>query len=115
MGCNLSQYLCINKSSAVTFQVLGTVKTILVIVLGALIFESPISVRNVVGMGIALGGMVMYSWAVERAKEGERGKEGEKVEASPGNKLMMSPMPSYVMDVVKAGGGEGASKSSLAA
>ena len=51
----------------------------------------------------------MYSWAVERSKE------GEKVEASPGNKMMMTTLPSYVSDAVKAGGEDGLSKSSLAA
>jgi hypothetical protein len=36
--CNLSQYLCIGRFSAVSFQVLGHMKTVCVLILGWLFF-----------------------------------------------------------------------------
>ncbi|CAI7844940.1 unnamed protein product [Closterium sp. NIES-54] len=73
--CNLSQYLCIGKFSATSFQVLGHMKTVLVLVLGFILFSSPITMKNVMGMLMAVVGMVLYSWAVEKGKKDKEGKE----------------------------------------
>ncbi|KAJ7516311.1 hypothetical protein O6H91_22G053700 [Diphasiastrum complanatum] len=66
--CNISQYLCIGRFSAVSFQVLGHMKTVCVLMLGWLLFDSRLTVRNMLGMVVAVIGMVIYSWAVEVAK-----------------------------------------------
>ncbi|KAE9592681.1 putative sugar phosphate transporter domain-containing protein [Lupinus albus] len=66
--CNVSQYLCIGRFSAVSFQVLGHMKTVCVLTLGWLLFDSELTVKNIMGMTIAVAGMVIYSWAVEREK-----------------------------------------------
>lgn len=68
VAVNLSQYLCIGKFSAVTYQVLGHMKTALVLFLGAILFASPVSAKNMGGIAIAGVGMVGYSWAVEKEK-----------------------------------------------
>lgn len=65
---NLSMYLCIGKFSAVSFQVLGHMKTLFVLVLGSLLFHSPLTLKNVLGMAVAVLGMLAYSWAVEKDK-----------------------------------------------
>lgn len=62
---NVSAYLCIGKFSAVSFQVLGHMKTILVLVLGWVLFDSKLTGKNLLGMSVAIAGMFMYSWAVE--------------------------------------------------
>eukprot|EP00475_Leptophrys_vorax_P012853 TRINITY_DN19223_c0_g1_i1.p1 TRINITY_DN19223_c0_g1~~TRINITY_DN19223_c0_g1_i1.p1 ORF type:complete len:356 (+),score=40.86 TRINITY_DN19223_c0_g1_i1:151-1218(+) len=86
--CNLSQYLCIGKFSATSFQVLGHMKTVLVLILGFLLFASPITVKNVLGMLMAVVGMVLYSWAVEKGKKEKEGgpqfKGGVEVSAKAG-------------------------------
>lgn len=64
----MSQYLCIGKYSAVTFQVLGNMKTVLILVLGVVFFSAPITVKDGAGITVAICGMFMYSWATERAK-----------------------------------------------
>eukprot|EP00270_Netrium_digitus_P014856 TRINITY_DN5132_c0_g1_i1.p1 TRINITY_DN5132_c0_g1~~TRINITY_DN5132_c0_g1_i1.p1 ORF type:complete len:342 (-),score=55.26 TRINITY_DN5132_c0_g1_i1:195-1220(-) len=84
--CNLSQYLCIGKFSATTFQVLGHMKTVLVLVLGWLLFDSRITLKNVGGMGMAIVGMVLYSWAVEKAKAEEAVVKAPLMAASVGSK-----------------------------
>ncbi|KAB5557833.1 hypothetical protein DKX38_008742 [Salix brachista] len=66
--CNVSQYLCIGRFSATSFQVLGHMKTICVLTLGWLLFDSELTFKNIMGMVIAVVGMVVYSWAVEAEK-----------------------------------------------
>lgn len=67
--CNVSQYLCIGRFSAVSFQVLGHMKTVCVLTLGWLLFDSELTLKNIMGMIIAIVGMVIYSWAVELEKQ----------------------------------------------
>lgn len=66
--CNMSQYLCIGRFSATSFQVLGHMKTVCVLTLGWLLFDSALTFKNIMGMIIAVLGMVVYSWAVEAEK-----------------------------------------------
>ncbi|XP_006429818.2 UDP-rhamnose/UDP-galactose transporter 2 [Citrus clementina] len=66
--CNVSQYLCIGRFSAVTFQVLGHMKTVCILTLGWLLFDSQLTVKNILGMTVAVLGMIVYSWAVEAEK-----------------------------------------------
>ncbi|KAH7554305.1 hypothetical protein ACOSP7_028531 [Xanthoceras sorbifolium] len=67
--CNVSQYLCIGRFSAVSFQVLGHMKTVCVLTLGWLLFDSELTVKNILGMALAVLGMVVYSWAMEVEKQ----------------------------------------------
>ncbi|KAI3459903.1 hypothetical protein Pfo_016566 [Paulownia fortunei] len=67
--CNVSQYLCIGRFSAVSFQVLGHMKTVCVLTLGWLLFDSELTFKNIMGMVVAVVGMVIYSWAVEVEKQ----------------------------------------------
>uniref|UniRef100_A0A5B7AX43 Putative UDP-galactose transporter 2 n=1 Tax=Davidia involucrata TaxID=16924 RepID=A0A5B7AX43_DAVIN len=67
--CNVSQYLCIGRFSATSFQVLGHMKTVCVLTLGWLLFDSELTFKNIMGMLIAVIGMVIYSWAVEIEKQ----------------------------------------------
>lgn len=67
--CNVSQYLCIGRFSAVSFQVLGHMKTVCVLTLGWLLFDSEMTLKNIMGMALAVMGMVVYSWAVELEKQ----------------------------------------------
>jgi drug/metabolite transporter (DMT)-like permease len=67
--CNISQYLCIGRFSATSFQVLGHMKTVCVLTLGWLLFDSEMTFKNIAGMAIAIVGMVIYSWAVDIEKQ----------------------------------------------
>lgn len=67
--CNVSQYLCIGRFSATSFQVLGHMKTVCVLTLGWLLFDSELTFKNIMGMLVAILGMVIYSWAVEVEKK----------------------------------------------
>ena len=65
----MSQYLCIGRFSAVSFQVLGHMKTVCVLTLGWLLFDSELTLKNILGIVLAVVGMVVYSWAVEVEKK----------------------------------------------
>ncbi|KAJ6801978.1 UDP-galactose transporter 2-like [Iris pallida] len=67
--CNMSQYLCIGRFSATTFQVLGHMKTVCVLILGWILFDSALTIKNILGMILAVVGMVIYSLAVESEKQ----------------------------------------------
>lgn len=67
--CNISQYLCIGRFSAVSFQVIGHMKTVCILTLGWLLFDSAMTFKNVAGMIVAIVGMVIYSWAMELEKQ----------------------------------------------
>ncbi|KAG6651457.1 UDP-rhamnose/UDP-galactose transporter 3-like [Carya illinoinensis] len=67
--CNMSQYLCIGRFSAVSFNVLGHMKTVCVLSLGWILFDSELTPKNILGMLLAVVGMVVYSWAVEVEKQ----------------------------------------------
>jgi multidrug transporter EmrE-like cation transporter len=66
--CNISQYLCIGRFSATSFQVLGHMKTVCVLLLGWILFDSTLTIKNILGMLLAIVGMIVYSWAVEAEK-----------------------------------------------
>ena len=51
---------------AVSFQVIGHVKTCLVFFFGWVIFAAPITSRNVLGCALAVVGMIYYSHAVTK-------------------------------------------------
>ncbi|XP_072991069.1 UDP-rhamnose/UDP-galactose transporter 2-like [Typha latifolia] len=67
--CNMSQYLCIGRFSATSFQVLGHMKTVFVLILGWVLFDSALTLKNILGMLLAVMGMIVYSWAVESEKQ----------------------------------------------
>ncbi|PON75174.1 Bi-functional UDP-rhamnose/UDP-galactose transporter [Parasponia andersonii] len=72
--CNISQYLCIGRFSAVSFQVLGHMKTVCVLTLGWLLFDLEMTAKNILGMVLAIVGMIVYSWAMEADKQAASAK-----------------------------------------
>jgi solute carrier family 35 protein E3 len=65
---NFSTFLVIGKCDAVTYQVLGHLKTVLVLAFGFFALGDPMSFKNVLGIGVALIGMVAYG-AAETAEK----------------------------------------------
>eukprot|EP00736_Rhodelphis_marinus_P009064 Rmarinus@m.24668 len=58
---NLMNFLVTKYTSAVTLQVLGNVKTVLAIVVSVIIFRNPVTMQNIIGCSIILGGVYMYN------------------------------------------------------
>lgn len=73
VGTNLSQFMCIGRFTAVSFQVLGHMKTILVLILGFIFFgREGLNFHVVVGMIIAVVGMIWYGNASSKPGGKER-------------------------------------------
>ncbi|KAL8144511.1 hypothetical protein V2J09_017543 [Rumex salicifolius] len=70
VSVNFSTFLVIGKTSPVTYQVLGHLKTCLVLAFGYTLLHDPFSWRNILGILVALGGMILYSYYCTR--EGQR-------------------------------------------
>ncbi|XP_068634664.1 UDP-xylose transporter 3-like [Aristolochia californica] len=62
VSVNFSTFLVIGKTSPVTYQVLGHLKTCLVLAFGYVLLHDPFSWRNIFGILIALVGMILYSY-----------------------------------------------------
>eukprot|EP01039_Chlorochromonas_danica_P010665 gene10665-11832_t len=61
LGVNISNYLVLGKTSPLTYQVLGHMKTILILVLGFLMFKKALDMRNVLGIVVAMVGVIAYT------------------------------------------------------
>lgn len=69
VSVNFSTFLVIGKTSPVTYQVLGHLKTCLVLAFGYVLLHDPFSWRNILGIFIALIGMVLYSYFFSRESQ----------------------------------------------
>ncbi|KAK4800604.1 hypothetical protein SAY86_021091 [Trapa natans] len=73
VGTNLSQFICIGRFTAVSFQVIGHMKTILVLILGFLFFgKEGLNLQVVIGMIVAVAGMIWYGNASSKPGGKER-------------------------------------------
>mmetsp|Transcript_11657 Transcript_11657/g.12036 ORF Transcript_11657/g.12036 Transcript_11657/m.12036 type:complete len:310 (+) Transcript_11657:25-954(+) len=61
LGVNITNYVVLGKTSPLTYQVLGHLKTILILVLGFTLFNKTLDPRNVVGIVIAMFGVIAYT------------------------------------------------------
>ncbi|XP_058767435.1 UDP-xylose transporter 3-like [Vicia villosa] len=86
ISVNFSTFLVIGKTSPVTYQVLGHLKTCLVLAFGYIIVRDPFSWRNILGILVAMVGMLLYSYssilenqqkAAETALQASQAREDE--------------------------------------
>ncbi|KAK4489333.1 hypothetical protein RD792_005137 [Penstemon davidsonii] len=62
ISVNFSTFLVIGKTSPVTYQVLGHLKTCLVLAFGYCLLRDPFNWRNILGIMVAMVGMILYSY-----------------------------------------------------
>lgn len=62
VSVNFSTFLVIGKTSPVTYQVLGHLKTCLVLGFGYTLLHDPFTYRNIIGILVAMLGMGLYSY-----------------------------------------------------
>jgi solute carrier family 35 protein E3 len=61
VSVNFSTFLVIGTTSPVTYQVLGHLKTCLVLSFGYTLLHDPFTMRNILGILVAIFGMALYS------------------------------------------------------
>jgi len=59
---NMAVFLLIGRSSALTMNIAGVIKDWLLIMLSVLMFGSPVSVLQLLGYGVAFGGVCWYNY-----------------------------------------------------
>ncbi|CAL9153736.1 unnamed protein product [Musa hybrid cultivar] len=70
VSVNFSTFLVIGTTSPVTYQVLGHLKTCLVLSFGYIILHDPFTSRNIMGILVAMFGMGLYSYfSVKESKK----------------------------------------------
>ncbi|ERN08375.1 hypothetical protein AMTR_s00148p00057680 [Amborella trichopoda] len=62
VSVNFSTFLVIGKTSPVTYQVLGHLKTCLILTFGYTLLHDPFTYRNILGITVAIIGMGLYSY-----------------------------------------------------
>ncbi|KAK9221610.1 hypothetical protein WN944_010037 [Citrus x changshan-huyou] len=62
VSVNFSTFLVIGKTSPVTYQVLGHLKTCLVLGFGYTLLHDPFTERKIIGILVAICGMGLYSY-----------------------------------------------------
>ncbi|KAF4371668.1 hypothetical protein CsatB_023652 [Cannabis sativa] len=92
VGTNLSQFICIGRFTAVSFQVLGHMKTILVLILGFIFFgKEGLNLHVVLGMLIAILGMIWYGNASSKPGGKERRSYSLPTAKSPKHDVLLEP------------------------
>lgn len=106
VGVNLSQFVCLGRVSAVTYQVVGHSKTILVLLGSSLFLGEVITPRQGGGMVIAVMGMIAYNYT--KTQE-DSNKPAEKKSIDEEQLLPGMPSNQDVVDSVTGKGSAGGS------
>jgi len=61
VGVNITNYQVLSRTSALTYQVLGHLKTALTLAMGILFFDKAYALKHVSGLFLAFGGMLAYA------------------------------------------------------
>ncbi|GJM94721.1 hypothetical protein PR202_ga11394 [Eleusine coracana subsp. coracana] len=101
VSVNFSTFLVIGKTSPVTYQVLGHLKTCLVLTFGYVLLHDPFSWRNILGILIAVVGMVLYSYFCTV----ETQQKSVEVSSQQVKETESSPLISDSLSKVENGGG----------
>ncbi|GJN35929.1 hypothetical protein PR202_gb24744 [Eleusine coracana subsp. coracana] len=101
VSVNFSTFLVIGKTSPVTYQVLGHLKTCLVLTFGYVLLHDPFSWRNILGILIAVVGMVLYSYFCTV----ETQQKSVEVSSQQVKETKSSPLISDSLSKVENGGG----------
>mmetsp|Transcript_17908 Transcript_17908/g.53927 ORF Transcript_17908/g.53927 Transcript_17908/m.53927 type:complete len:356 (+) Transcript_17908:391-1458(+) len=97
IGVNLSQFMCLGRFTAISYQVLGHGKTALVLFGGWAFLGEEVTMRQVCGMLLAMCGMIGYGYFISQEAQAEAPK-------SPPKKGDLAPqkLPSLNGDGLKA-------------
>ncbi|KAJ6826309.1 putative BTB/POZ domain-containing protein [Iris pallida] len=86
---NLTNFLVTKHTSALTLQVLGNAKAAVAAVVSVMIFRNPVTVMGMVGFGITIGGVVLYSEARKRTKNTTTTTTATNINTSGGNSIAL--------------------------
>lgn len=97
LAVNVSNYVVLGRTSPLTYQVLGHAKTILILVLGFLVFNKTVDGRQALGIAIAMVGVIAYTDV--KSRPGNQDKPAVTTSTSTAT-LAPSPQSSSPKEVV---------------
>lgn len=68
-GVNVTTFLLIGHTSPLTYNIVGFLKTLLVLIFGVVFFNTPTTPKNQLGTVVALSGLALYMWLKLRERE----------------------------------------------
>ncbi len=119
---NLTNFLVTKHTSALTLQVLGNAKGVVAVVVSVLCFRNPVTVYSMLGYGVTVGGVVLYSRAKSAARRRGPGGGAGRPPLGPGGKLasygsdvaaQMEKGSPFVSTAAGGGGGSGGERQPL--
>jgi drug/metabolite transporter (DMT)-like permease len=90
LGVNISNYMVIGQTSPITYQVVGHFKTMLVLVGGWLYFDKETNSKNLLGVAIAVVGMIWYSHIKQKEAMLQKEKTAKQIEMTDPPKVVAS-------------------------
>lgn len=60
---NMSEFVLLSHTSALTLIVVGIVKLLLIIILSTILFDHPLTTTNKIGIAIVIIGVIMYNYS----------------------------------------------------
>mmetsp|Transcript_3150 Transcript_3150/g.4857 ORF Transcript_3150/g.4857 Transcript_3150/m.4857 type:complete len:326 (-) Transcript_3150:49-1026(-) len=81
LAVNITNYLVLGKTDPLTYQVLGHFKTITILFLGFTLFHSPVIPKNLIGVVLAMVGVIMYTEAKRKSQAPTNSKNKENFDA----------------------------------
>eukprot|EP01023_Acetabularia_acetabulum_P047283 TRINITY_DN4976_c0_g3_i2.p1 TRINITY_DN4976_c0_g3~~TRINITY_DN4976_c0_g3_i2.p1 ORF type:complete len:347 (-),score=38.71 TRINITY_DN4976_c0_g3_i2:113-1153(-) len=96
VAVNISQFMCLGRFSASTFQVLGHSKTLLVLLGSWLLLGETIKYRQLMGMTLAVCGMIAYGVAASNAKAKAQGDIKNKEQSDTSSSSSASQLTSFL-------------------
>eukprot|EP00611_Tribonema_gayanum_P008666 TRINITY_DN18254_c1_g2_i1.p1 TRINITY_DN18254_c1_g2~~TRINITY_DN18254_c1_g2_i1.p1 ORF type:complete len:345 (-),score=138.47 TRINITY_DN18254_c1_g2_i1:346-1380(-) len=97
---NFASLWCVGATSATTYAIVGSVNKVPMMVLGWMLFKSPITAQSALYMTISLTGGFMYSWA--KIKEGNAKKAPDTDKEHPPPKVVHKPSVDKSRDLERA-------------
>lgn len=85
VAVNLSQFLVLGRFTALTFQVMGHLKTLLVLLGGFLLFHESASGKQLAAIALAVGGMIWYGSETSKQESAGKASKGKAVEQQHGD------------------------------
>lgn len=73
VGYNVTNYVVLGELSPLTYNIIGHVKTILIVSVGSLMFNTLPSMAMLVGMTVAIVGVLLYTNEKEAQQEAKKG------------------------------------------
>jgi solute carrier family 35, member E3 len=82
VSVNFSTFLVIGTTSPVTYQVLGHLKTCLILTFGYVLLRDPFTARNILGIIIAIFGMGLYSYVSVKESRNKKLESKDSINSS---------------------------------